>query len=186
MLVATAGYAPNGGDSFSVINASQPISGTFLGLADSSTTPISGYAFEVNYPGTSATLTALAFHGSLATAINAGNATPTTTVESGAIRFTGDSAYYQFTVTTAEQISLETFAQRLTAPPSNLNTFLTLLNSSGTTLATNNDAVGTDSKVVTALTPGTYYATVTGYGGTTGNFQLDVTAIPPPRRRCWR
>ena len=63
---------------------------------------------------------------------------------------------------------------------STLDTYLRLLNASGTELAFNDDAVGLNSRLTfTAATSGTYYLSAQGYGETVGGYGLSMTQTAP-------
>ncbi len=69
------------------------------------------------------------------------------------------SDYYRFHATQGQRLILEVFAQRLGSP---LDSVLTILNAKGKELASNDDAVGTDSRLeFTAPQTGDYIAQIT-------------------------
>ncbi len=74
---------------------------------------------------------------------------------------------FRFTVstTTTVTVSLE---------GSTYDTLLTIMNSSFSEIACNDDYVGLQSEIVATLSPGTYYAVVTGYGNNCGNYRLSI------------
>ncbi len=74
---------------------------------------------------------------------------------------------FQFTVSTAS-----TFTVSLEG--SSYDTLLMIMDSSFTQIACNDDSVGFQSKIVTALAPGTYYAVVTGWASSCGAYRLSI------------
>jgi hypothetical protein len=109
-----------------------------------------------------------------------------------------DVRMYRFTLDRAGSLNLETFAERLQSfdpllQPSQLNSVITVFNSTGTLLARNDDYYGNDSFLQLQLATGTYFVAVTstgntkfdpaiantGFGGTTqGSYQLRLTFTP--------
>ena len=97
--------------------------------------------------------------------------------KSGAIGYATDTNYYQFSVSTTGQVVVETYAQQL---GSSLDTRLTLLDATGKVITTNDDSMGTDSKIVITLAPGTYYAQVQSSDNTLGYYAVHFTALASP------
>ncbi len=117
-------------------------------------------------------------------------------------QYGNDIQIYKFGLSQAGTLNLETFAQQLNqlnsnpgtyVAPSELNTVITLYDSSGKIIARNDDYYGTDSFVSMQLTSGTYYVAITstgntnfdpsivnsGAGGSTeGSYQLRLTFTP--------
>ena len=117
-------------------------------------------------------------HNSLATAVNIGPLTAgQTVIGTGTIGYATDVNYYQFSVSTTGQVDLETYAQQINSP---LDTKLTLLDASGNVITTNDDAVGTDSRIITTLAAGTYFAEVQGSNNTLGYYEVHFTALAAP------
>ena len=79
-----------------------------------------------------------------------------------------DINMYQFNVSQAGTVSLETRAQRLPTP-SLLDTVLTVFDSNGNKIAENDNYYGSDSMLQLDLQPGTYYVGVTSVGNTSYN-----------------
>ncbi len=111
-----------------------------------------------------------------------------------------DINVYQFSLQASGQLSLETFAQRLSQlnpalDPSQLDTVITLYDANGNIIARNDNYYGTDSFVQQTLSAGTYFVAITstgntnfnpmiansGFGGTTeGGYQLRLAFTPTP------
>lgn len=107
-----------------------------------------------------------------------------------------DIDVYRFALPRAGQLNLETFAQRLTGLSSTefqLDSVITVFDSSGKLIARNDDYYGNDSFLQLQLNTGTYYVVVTstgntnfdptientGFGGTThGRYELKLTFTP--------
>lgn len=107
-----------------------------------------------------------------------------------------DIDIYRFALPRAGQLNLETFAQRKTdliSTEFQLNSVITLFDSTGKLIARNDDYYGNDSFLQLQLGSGTYYVVVTstgnttfdptitntGFGGTThGRYELKLTFTP--------
>ncbi len=107
-----------------------------------------------------------------------------------------DIDVYRFALPRAGQLNLETFAQRLTDLSSTefqLDSVITVFDSTGKLIARNDDYYGNDSFLQLQLNSGTYYAVVTstgntnfdptiantGFGGTShGRYELKLTFTP--------
>ncbi|MEX0679627.1 MAG: dockerin type I domain-containing protein [Pirellulales bacterium] len=111
-----------------------------------------------------------------------------------------DINVYRFNLSDAGRINIETFAERLrslnlAAAPSQLDSVISIYDSTGALIARNDDYYGKDSFVQLQLTAGTYYVAITstgntnfdprvvnsGFGGTTqGAYELRLTFTPTP------
>lgn len=163
----------DGGDStFSVLNFTATTTGTYYVDAstynDESTgsyhlsvtaLPPAGADFVV---ATTATTATLAVGGSTA----------------GSIETANDHDWYAITLTAGETYIFSTGG---TVPAGTVDTTLTLRNSAGTQLATNDDSgeFAYSSLRFTATTTGTYYLDVGAFGVTTGAFTLTAFTTPP-------
>ena len=86
----------------------------------------------------------------------------------GRISPAGDIDYFRVQVTASGQLTLETTGS--------LDTVGRLENSSGSTLASNDDSgVGSNFRIVRDVTAGTYYIRVTGYRSKTGSYTLQAS-----------
>lgn len=163
----------DGGDgTYSVIRFTATSSGTFYvdagTYADDSTGRYSLSMTAVPpagsdlLPATTATTGTLAVTGSVA----------------GQIDASGDHDWYAITLTAGETYLFRTGA---TTPNGTVDTTLTLRDSSGAELATNDDSgAGTYSAVrFTATTSGTYYLDVGAFESDTGEFTLTAFTTPP-------
>ena len=95
---------------------------------------------------------------------------------SGRISTAGESDWLRVTLTAGESYVFTAYG---TGGVSNglSDTILTLRDAQGNILAFNDDAGGTNpfsAVSITAVTTGTYYLDVTGYGSSTGNYQVQV------------
>jgi len=83
---------------------------------------------------------------------------------------------FRFTVSTRRNITIS-------LEGSSYDTLLGIFDSSFRQVACNDDSIGLQSRIVTALNPGTYYAVVAGYSSRCGNYRLsigDPSAVGPP------
>ena len=86
----------------------------------------------------------------------------------GRISPAGDIDYFRVQVTTSGELTVETTGS--------LDTVGRLENSSGSTLASNDDSgVGSNFRIVRDVTAGTYYIRVTGYRSKTGSYTLQAS-----------
>jgi RHS repeat-associated protein len=87
-----------------------------------------------------------------------------------------DDIYYKFVLSASSKV-------RISLAGSDFDTYLSLLNSSGTLVAANDDngplVSGTRSSMEVSLAAGTYYAVVEGHGTSYGNISLNIDAFPP-------
>lgn len=79
---------------------------------------------------------------------------------------------YSFTLADDGQFLAETFAQRLSAETSTLDTVLSVYDVTGSLVSRNDDSFGRDSRVALELEAGDYYVAVSSQGNT--NFNLEV------------
>lgn len=163
----------DGGDgTYSVIRFTATSSGTFyidagtyndlsLGSYNLSTTAVPAAGSDL-LPATTATTGTLAVSGSVA----------------GRIDASGDHDWYAVTLTAGETYLFRTGA---TTPNGTVDTTLTLRDSAGTQLATNDDAgeAAYSSVRFTATTSGTFYLDVGAFGSGTGEFTLTAFTTPP-------
>ena len=109
-----------------------------------------------------------------------------------------DVRMYKFSLARAGTLNVETIAERMrdfnsAANPSQLDSIVSIFDSTGTLIARNDDYYGNDSFVQLQLAAGTFYVAVTstgnanfnpaipntGFGGTTqGSYQLRLTFTP--------
>lgn len=83
----------------------------------------------------------------------------------------GATQYFAFNTTLAGRVTVAT-----TATSGNLDTVLTLYDARGNQVAMNDDYRGLNSRLQYNVNAGeTYYAKVSGWSGTTGNFRLNVS-----------
>ncbi len=81
-----------------------------------------------------------------------------------------DDIYYRFSIVTGTTVTISLFNSELS------DTYLHLLNASGGVITYNDDYNGSlKSKIISYLSPGTYYIVVEGYGNSCGNITLDLT-----------
>lgn len=99
------------------------------------------------------------------------NGTGTTTVN-GTIETSGDVDYLKFTATVSGQMTITQNA----ATSSKVDPILTVYNSSGSQLATNDDYSGLNSRVQFNVTAGqAYYIKAAAYSTTTGAYTVNIT-----------
>lgn len=91
-----------------------------------------------------------------------------------------DDIYYKVVISNTAQVSVSLCA-------STFDTYLYLLNGSGSVINSNDDngplCSGTSSSIQTTLSAGTYYIVTEGYGTNSGNLVLNATLVvqaPPP------
>ncbi len=100
----------------------------------------------------------------------------------GRIDTAGDHDFYAITLTAGQTYIFRTGWVAATSPDIDTDTILTLRDASGTQLATNDDAGDEFFSAIryTATTSGTYYLDVSGFGNTTGSFNLTAFTTPTP------
>jgi hypothetical protein len=97
----------------------------------------------------------------------------------------GDRDWFAVDVCALDTLNVETFAQRL-AIPSDLDTFLQLYDSTGTTVVAENDDIDPvtvlDSRIESIVSDdGTYFIEVSGFqDGSVGAYQLSIEVLPGP------
>jgi len=98
----------------------------------------------------------------------------------GVIGNDGDRDFFQFTAGRSGQITITA-----SGAGGDLDTVLAVYDSRGRRIALNDDWVGSDSRAVIRARAGqVYFVEVTGYGGSTGGYRLDIatsTTRPPSR-----
>ena len=80
---------------------------------------------------------------------------------------------YSFTLDADGELGVETFAARLPAEASTLDTVVSVYDSNGTLVGRNDDSFGRDSRISLSLTAGNYFIAVSSVGNTV--FDLNVT-----------
>ena len=123
-------------------------------------------------PGASGLIDGIAGNASTGAVLSLGAA------QASSIDFSGDQDWFRLNLTAGWRYS---FAADATTD-SSLNGYLRLLGATGQELAFNDDTVGTNPRISFVVTAsGTYYLSAQGAGGSTGSYNLTMTAVEADR-----